>query len=260
MAEPDEQSPTPRQLIDLSALADGSLDPRRRQAVERWIADSPHRRSLYERERATVEMLRDAAAEHAPARLRMQVVSLRAGRAARARRARGYAALTGALAAAAAALTLLLPGGTPGSPSVSEAAQLALRGPTTRAPVPDPTDPRIKLDQRLEGLYFPNWSGTLGWRPVGARRDRLDGRPVVTVYYERQGLSVAYTIVGAPALAHPAAPVTQLARVALQVLGVRGRTVVTWRRADHTCVLSASAVPVGMLEQLADWPAARITH
>src|SRR5690242_847725 len=128
MAEHEEQSPTPRQLIDLSALADGSLDPGKREAVERWIADSPHLRALYERERAAVKVLHDAAAERAPARLRMHVVSLRASRAARVRWNPRYG-VAGALAAAAAALALLLPGGAPGSPSVSQAAQLALRGP-----------------------------------------------------------------------------------------------------------------------------------
>jgi len=258
MAEREEQSPTPEQLIELSALADGTLDPGRREAVERWIGGSPQLRVLYERERAAVNALHAAAAERAPARLRMRVVSLRASRARRRWNPR-YAALAGALAAVGAALALLLPGGTPRSPSISQAAELALRGPSAPAPPPDRSDPRIKLDQRLQGLYFPNWSATLGWRPVGARTDRLGGRPAVTVYYRRGSMSVAYTIIGTPALVQPSAPITRLARVALQVLGVRGRTVVTWRRAGHTCVLSASSVPVRMLEQLADWPVAGIT-
>lgn len=259
MAKQQEQQPTPTELTDLSALADGSLDPSRRPVVERWIAGSPHLRALYERERAAVELLREAATERAPARLRMRIGSERASRAARARWTPGYGALAGALAAVAVALALLLPGGTPGSPSVSQAAQLALRGPAAPAPIPDPTDPRMKLAQRLQGLYFPNWSGTLGWRPIGARSDRLGGHPAVTVYYQRQGMSVAYTIIGAPALAQPPVPVTHLRGLALQALSLRGRTVVTWRRAGHTCVLSATAVPTRELEKLADWPSAGIT-
>ena len=98
--------------------------------------------------------------------------------------------------------------------------------------------------------------GTPG-SPVGERGDRLGGHPAVTVYYQRRGMSVAYTIIGAPALAHPAAPVTHLGGFALQAFSLRSRTVVTWRRAGHTCVLSASAVPTRMLEQLANWPGAR---
>jgi hypothetical protein len=259
MAKQEERYPSRAELVDLSALADGSLDPSRRQDVERWIAGSPYLRALYERERAAVQVLQEAAAERAPAGLRMRVGSERASRTARARFRPGYAALAGALAAMASALALLLAGSTPGSPSVSQAAQLALRGPAAPAPVPDASDPRIKLAQRLEGLYFPNWAGTLGWRPVGARSDRLGGRPAVTVYYRREGMSVAYTIIGAPALAHPSVPVTQLRGFAVQVLSLRGRTVVTWRRAGHTCVLSAFAVPTRVLERLADWQAAQIT-
>jgi hypothetical protein len=73
-------------------------------------------------------------------------------------------------------------------------------------------------------------------------------------------MNVAYTIVGAPALAQPSVPVTHLGRFTPRVFGLRGRTVVTWRRAGHTCVLSASGVPVPMLEQLADWRVARVTR
>ena len=260
MVKREEQYPSPTQLTDLSALADGSLDPSRRQAVEQWIAGSAHLRTLYERERAAVEVLQHAATERAPARLRMDVGSQRLSRAARRRWKPGYGgALAGALVAAAVGLALLLPGGTPGSPSISLAAQLALRGPSGPGPAVDPGDPRVKLAQRIQGLYFPNWSPTLGWRPVGVRSDRLGGRPAVTVYYQRGAMSVAYTIIGTPVLDRPSVPLTHLGGFALQKLSLRGRTVVTWRRAGHTCVISASGVPTRVLEKLADWPAARIT-
>ena len=259
MVKPEKPYPSPTQLTDLSALADGSLDPSRRQTVEQWIANSPHLRTLYERERAAVEVLQQAATERAPARLRMHVGSQRVSRAARARWKPSYGALAGALAAAALALALLLPGGTAGSPSVSKAAQLALRGPAGPAPALDPSDPQRKLAQRIQGLYFPNWSPTLGWQPVGVRSDRLGGRPAVTVYYQRGAMSVAYTIIGTPALAQPSVPLTHVGGFALQKLTMSGRTVVTWRRAGHTCVISASGVPTRMLEKLADWPAAQIT-
>lgn len=260
MVKPDELYPGSTQLADLSALADGSLDPSRRQAVEKRIAASAQLRTLYERERAAVEMLRRAAAEPAPERLRMRLEAQRSSRATRRGWRPGYAVLATGLACAVVALALLLPGGTPGSPSVSQAAQLALRGPARGAPAADASDPRRKLDQRVQGLYFPNWTGTLGWRAVGARSDQLGGRHAETVYYQRQGMRVAYTILSTPALARPSSPVTHVRGFVLQTLSLHGRRVVTWRRAGHTCVLSASAVPVRMLEQLADWPAARITH
>lgn len=249
-----EESPT--ELADLSALADGRLDPSRRQAVEDRIAGSVHLRVLYERERAAVEVLQHAAAERAPARLRMRVGSERASRGARSRRKPAYLLLAGALACAIAAVALLLPGGTPGSPSISQAAQLALRGPSGPVPAADSVDPGMRLAQQLQGLYFPNWSDTLGWRPIGARSDRLGGRRAVTVYYQRQGMSVAYTIVGAPTLAQPSTPLKHVGAVALQALSLHGRSVVTWRRAGHTCVLSAVGVPTRVLERLADWPPA----
>ena len=257
MAREIEQDLSAAQLAELSALADGRLDPTRRQAVEAWIASSPELLSRYERERAAVEILQQAGTERAPARLRARVEAQRVSGTPRSRWP-GYAAMAGALAAAALALALILPGGTPGSPSVSQAAQLALRGPSAPAPAPDRGDPRTKLAQRLQGLYFPNWAGTLGWRPVGARSDRLGGRPAVTVYYQSRGRRAAYTIVGAPALAQPSPPATHLGGFELRALSLGGRTVVTWRRAGHTCVLSASAVPAQVLEELAAWRGARL--
>jgi hypothetical protein len=252
------QSPSPAQLADLSALADGTLDPARRQAVEAWIASSPELRELYERERAAVGVLRQAAAERAPARLRLRLQGQRVSPA-RGTRVPRFGALAGVIAAAAVAVVLLLPGGTPGSPSVSQAAGLALRGPSAPAPLPEPTDPRAKLAERFEGIYFPNWSATLGWRAIGMRADRLDGRRATTVFYRRRGGLVAYTIVGGAALPQPSGLVRWSNGFELRALSLGGRTVVTWRRAGHTCVISAAHVPLGSLEQLAGWRASSIS-
>ena len=75
----------------------------------------------------------------------------------------------------------------------------------------------------------------------------------VTVYYEWHGRRLAYTIVGAPALATPAASLRQLDGTVLRTLHLHGRLVVTWQRANHTCVLSGSGVPAGELQKLAAW-------
>ena len=48
------------------------------------------------------------------------------------------------------ALVLLLPSGTPGAPSVSDAAALAARGPMQAAPVPDPSNPAARLDTSVD--------------------------------------------------------------------------------------------------------------
>lgn len=252
----------PAQMADLSALADGSLDPARREAVEAWITSSPELLDLYRREQAAVAALHQAALERAPARLRLNIQSMHRQTVNRPRRARvraGYGAVAAATAAVALAVVLLLPGGAPGSPSVSQAAALGLRGPSAAPPAPDSIDPRSRLADQFQEVYFPNWSSTLGWRAVGMRRDRLDGRATMTVYYQRGNQVVAYTIVGAPALASPAAVVRQVHGYELHVLRLAGRTVVTWRRAGHTCVLSAARVPTNSLEQLAGWRASGLS-
>ena len=102
-------------------------------------------------------------------------------------------------------------------------------------------------------MYFPNWARRFGWRAVGERVDQLKGRLAVTVYYTWHSRTVAYTIVNAPALAAPAASVTRLNGTELRTLTLSHRTVVTWRRADHTCVLSGTGVPVRALQRLAAW-------
>ena len=259
MAPPEEPQLSARQLADLSALADGSLDAARREAVESWIAGSPPLSDLLERERTAVELLRHSAAgERAPARLRAHVdAQLRPRQPARRRRPAfgrvGIGLAASALGAVVLVLALALPGGAPGSPSVSQAALLALRGPSLPAPRLDPTVPREKLAVQLQDLYFPNWARTLGWRATGLRRDLIGGRLAITVYYRRGSLNVAYTIVAAPALEQPSAPATRMRGLELRALNLAGRTVVTWRRAAHTCVLSAVGVPAVILEQLAAW-------
>ncbi len=255
---PKTQNPSPAQLADLSALADGSLDPARSRAVEAWIESSPELLNLYERERAAVGVMRQAAAERAPVGLRLRIQEQRV-RPARRFRVAGYGALAGAIAAAVLAVVLVLPGGAPGSPSVSEAAGLALRGPMAPAPPPDPVDPRGRLGDRLQEVYFPNWAATLGWRAVGKRQDRLNGRATTTVYYKRGEGLVAYTIVASPALAPPSSSVTRFNGFELRDFSLAGRTIVTWQRAGHTCVLSAAHVPLKTLEQLAGWRASDLT-
>jgi hypothetical protein len=241
----------------ITRLADGTLEPARRESARARIESSPELSALYERERRVAERLREArATERAPASLRARIEAERPSAVTRRRRRLGYVgALSGALAAVVLALVLVLPGGTPGAPSVSQAAALATRGVATAAPEPDPDARGLRLGRRLDDLYFPNWTATFGWRAVGQRSDRLDGRPAVTVYYAWHGQRIAYTIVGVPALGQPAANVMHLNGVELRTLKINGRVVVTWRRAGHTCVLSGASVAPSELQQLAAWHA-----
>jgi anti-sigma factor RsiW len=244
-----------RELADLSALADGTIDPARRPEVEARIAASPELSALYERERRVVEMLHHAAVtDRAPARLRARIEAERPKPAARARRRFGYgSALAGALAAVALALALILPNGTPGAPSVSDAAALASKGATLPAPVPRPGEPAGTIGDGLQDVYFPDWKVHFHAVAVGQRTDGLGGRPAVTVYYRWKGKMVAYTIVSLPALSQPSANVTHKHGVALRTLSVDGRTVVTWRRAGHTCVISGPGLSTSDLQRLAAW-------
>lgn len=249
----DDTRPTARELTELSALADGTLDPSRRAAVEARIAASPELSAMYERERRLLVALEHArSTERAPAALRARIEAARPSRRTAARRRIAYGgAFAGAIAAIALALVLVLPSGTPGAPSVSDAAALAVRGPDQPAPAPDPTSPAARLSQSVGDVYFPDWASRLNWRAVGERVDRLGGRTAVTVYYAKSTERIAYTIVGAPALAEPAAPKTWLDGTEMRTLTLSGRLVVTWRRGGDTCVLSGTGVKAAELQRLA---------
>ncbi len=251
----DDTKPTAAELADLSALADGTLDPARRATVEARIAASPELTALYRRERRVVDALHQArATERAPAALRTRIDAARPSRASVARRRFAYAGGAAvALAAVVLALVLALPSGAPGGPSVSDAAALAGRGPTMTAPIPDPTNPRARLHQSVGDVYFPNWAAKFGWDAIGARTDKLDGRTAVTVYYKWKDLTIAYTIVHSPPLTEPSAMETDLNGTALRTLATNGRLVVTWRRAGDTCVLSGKGITVAELQRLAAW-------
>ena len=209
---------------------------------------------LTEQEQRVVQALHQARATvRAPDALKARIEAQRPTKRTRTRQRASYGtALAGALAVAALTLALVLPAGSPGGPSVSQAASLASLGPAGAAPAPDPRQP-LKLQTSVQEVYFPNWSEHFGWSASGRRSDRLQGRSTVTVYYDWRGKRIAYTIVAAPALAQPGASVTTLNGTALRTLTLNGRTVVTWRRANHTCVLSGTGVSASELQKLAAW-------
>ena len=250
----EHTQPTATELAELSALADGTLDPARRAEVQARIQASPELTALYERERHVVDALHQArATERAPARLRASIDASRPSRGTAARRRFAYAgAVAGALAAIVLALVLALPSGTPGGPSVSDAAALAARGPTQAAPVPDPADPgpahqaprRRLLPElghavRLESRRGPHRHPRRpprghGLLQVEGRHDRLHDRR-------------------SPPLGQPSAKAINWGGTELRTFEVNGRLVVTWRRAGDTCVLSGTGVTAAELQKLAAW-------
>ena len=241
-------------LRDLSALADGSIDPTRRDAVEARIAASPELSALYAREARIVDVIHSArASDRAPDALRARIAAQRPTRTVAARRRLGYGGgLAAALAVAVLAIVLALPGGTPGAPSLSDAAGLAVRGAAMPAPAADPDQPG-KLQTLFQGIYFPDWSSQFHWRASGQRTDTINGRTAITVYYDWKGHRLAYTIVGAPTLKTPSAQVRTLKGVKLHTLTIGGRVVVTWTEDNHTCLLSGVGVPAEKLQKLAAW-------
>jgi hypothetical protein len=154
-----------------------------------------------------------------------------------------------AAAAAAIAVALIAPGSSPGSPSVAQAAVLGSLKPVLGPPQVRSTDP-AQLRVAVGPLHFPNWSATIGWHAVGQRRDLLRGRTVLTVYYAKAGRTVAYSIVAGSPLPRPPAPATNTRTYGLQSFHLNGRTVVTWREAGHTCLLSGARLSERVLAAL----------
>jgi hypothetical protein len=261
MARPDPNTstnpvPNRREIAELSALADGTLPPARRAHVEARISASAELSALYEREQRVANLLKAANARTgAPDALRARIERARPRKAVRIRQRAVYGAgLTATLAVIVLALLLVLPGGTPGGPSVSQASALALRGPAAAAPGPDRANPSVQLARAVGKTYFPNWARTFGWSGIGQRVDRIGGRLAITVFYASKGAEVAYTIVSGSPLAEPPAPITVRNGTAFRALEVNRRRVVTWRRSGHTCVLSAGPrIPAATLETLAAW-------
>jgi anti-sigma factor RsiW len=239
---------------ELAALADGSLPPDRRPEVEAMIARSPELADRLEEQRRAVGVVRGAAATiEAPAGLRARVERGRPVGAGTRRRVWAAGLAAAAVAAVALAIVLTLPGNVPGAPSVAEAAVLTTRPPTGPAPLPKADAPTL-LARAVDGVPYPNWTKKFGWKAVGSRVDTLEGRRATTVYYEKNGRRIGYTIFTGSPLEVPAdAARVRLEGTALRLLTVDGRPVVTWLRSSHTCILSGAGVPRPVLEKLAAW-------
>jgi anti-sigma factor RsiW len=244
------------ELADLARLADGTLPAERRAEVEARVAASPRLARIVERQAVALTALRGTADTGAPARLRAEVERRRRGKArsARARRRRFDLRVPLAAAAAAAiALALVLPGALTGGPSVADAAALAAKPPTMGAPAAVPGTPQL-LRAKVDNVPFPNYAAKFGWKPSGAREDDPSGRDAETVYYTKDGRTMAYTIVSGDALKPPSdARSIPRADVEYRTFRDDGRAVVTWERGGHTCVLSSKSVPPAELVALADW-------
>lgn len=240
--------------VELAALADGTLAPAHREALLARVASSPELAALLAEQERVVSAMR-AIDVTAPASLRGQVRTLQANaRPAPRRRLALGGALGAAVAAAVALAVVLIPGGA-ASPTVVQAADLALRPATMSAPAEDPAH-RNLLKQQIDGVVYPYWGDKFAWHASGTRADVLHGHRAVTVFYrDRAGRELAYSIfAGRPISASGGSTVVRNG-VPLRLIDHGGRTIVTWLRQGHTCVLSASGVRTASLTQLASWTA-----
>lgn len=239
---------------DLARLADGTLDPSRRERMERLLAASPELQArLREQRRAVAAVRALARTEHAPLTLRVEHRALIARPTARRMPTLGPGLAGVASAIGAVAVTLAALTGGQAALTVAQAATIAVRPAT--APVAKPPDDQVTLPRLgVGGVPFPYWEDHFGWRAAGTRTDRLDGRRLTTVFYRRGTQQVAYTIVSGGALLPAAgARIAVRAGTTLTISTTAGRRVVTWLRRGHTCVLSGRDVPLDALTVLGAW-------
>jgi len=257
--QPPELSP--QDEADLVAFVDGRLDPEGKARVEARAARDPAYKSALLHQQVGRDAVTAAAeATGAPLALKTRVEELGAARGRHKgekkstvrTRLGGLRWPTAGLAAGAVAVALgavVLVGGGPG---VEDVAAAALRPPTA-AIAPVAAGSKV-LNERVADVRFPNYLGKFGWKAVGTRVDEIEGRATRTVFYEKGGRRIAYTVVSGAALKDPdAASRATVEGVVLRSLRAKGLNVVTWRRRGHTCVLSSKDVPLKELQTLAAW-------
>lgn len=244
----------------LAREADGTLRESERRELADQIGASPELAAELELQGQAVSLMQQLSTEQAPPELHASIQSLVAAEPAPRPRARGTWRLAPVAAVAVAVIALvavLLSSGSSSTPSVKQAALLALRASTEPSPAESPGRSAVLL-RKVDGISFPYWQHDLGWSTSGARNDRYAGRSATTVFYSAAGASagaarVGYTILSGDALPLPKAPAVEHGGVPYYVLSDHGATVVTWRRNGHTCILAARGVAPQTLLHLAAW-------
>jgi hypothetical protein len=237
---------------DLARLADGTLEPARREEVERSVAASGELQSRLRDQRRALDAVRAHAGERATVALRLHRPAPATSPAPLRSRALGLGlGLAGVLGALA--WTLAAVGGSQAVLSVAEVATLAARPAMATVPEP-PHDPATLPHFRAAGLPFPYWEDAFGWKATGVRSDGVDGRTLTTVFYRSHARRIAYTIVPGTRLPDtPGAETIKRSGIVVHAFTVDRRLVVTWLRRGHTCVLSGSDVPLHTLLELVMW-------
>jgi hypothetical protein len=200
----------------------------------------------------------------APAALHSRVAALVAERSAE--RSRGRSPLlwlparpalaglaTAILLAVALAVGLSGGGGASSAPQLRAAAGLTLGQATLPAPTESVSN-RGELNAGVDGVSFPYWQESFGWRSVGARDGSIGGRPVRTVYYSNaRGQRIGYSILAGATSQVSGGTVRWRDGTAYRVLHLDGAQVVAWLRGGRLCVVSGRGVDSATLLRLASW-------
>ena len=240
-----------RLMADLAAAADGTLPRARQVELEAMAERDAGLAAALDEQRRALTLIRGAAAEvRAPLALRERLEADRA-RLARPRARRRWFSVALAGAAAAAVLLAVVFAGPGGGPTLQAAAAFGAQPAT--GPAPAAEGKLLAADQ--DGVAFPEWGVKFGWKATGVRRGEIDGRDATTVYYEQQGKTIAYTIVGGDALDGPDDAKTITAEgTPVEIFRTGdGLPAATWERDDHTCLLTGAGVPDAKLAELAGW-------
>lgn len=277
MNKPPPENPTPdiddALAADLAALADGSLDPARREEVLQEAAGSPEVEAMLEEQRRALALLAKADEAKAPealeARVQELVAARRGGRlrgGARRSRPRGFGrpaiALTAAAVIAGAAVLGVVLSASSGThaPTLSAFVAIGDQPATAAAPRKVP-GARQQLDASVEGVSFPYWEDRFGWKARGSRADAIEHHSVTTVFYgDSAGGRVTYSIVagspppisnlGAP---HSGARAIWRNGVRYWVQSADGVPTVVWLRDGRRCIISGRGLSTGALLALASW-------
>ncbi|MEW6582823.1 MAG: hypothetical protein AB1416_08695 [Actinomycetota bacterium] len=170
---------------------------------------------------------------------------------ARSRRIGRAAAAVVIAAAVASIVALLVPDDPAGATVVAEAAALHAL-PAEGSPPAATSATLLALD--AEGIPFPRLEAASGWRATGTRDDVVRDRRAVTVFYERRGHRIGYTVLaGDPVTLPREAGRIGVEGTLVRTLAVDGRTVVAWRRRGRTCVMSGVGIHRRALARLAGW-------
>jgi hypothetical protein len=158
-----------------------------------------------------------------------------------------------ALAAVAVAVLAIVVGGGGSSLSVQQATALTLSQP--KAPAPrESSRTSNQLVAAVQGVHFPYWEEHFGWRSIGLRTDRLQGRTLMTVFYaNRGGQQVGYAIVAGTAPAVSGGTVQWRQGTPYRLLPGQDAKTVVWLRDGHLCVLSGRGIDAATLLNLAGW-------